>query len=76
MSDIHFNWKGSEYHVNGRAAGRKHIVLPNRTVIRPKWFRDPPGFVCAEEVSHNLQHAPVGEIAEHVGNACLAHAVG
>lgn len=76
MSEIVFIWKSKEYHVNGRAAGRKHIVLPNRTVIRPRWFRDPPGFVSAEEVAHHLQHASLGEIAEHVGNACLAHAVG
>lgn len=73
MNDIEFKWKGKTYHVSAKASGRKHLVLPNRTVIKPKWFRDPPGFALAEEVKHNLQHAPVGEIAEHVGNAALAH---
>lgn len=73
MKEIQFSWKGKEYTVKAHASGRKHIVLPNRTVIKPKWFRDPVGFVTAEEVPHNLHHAPVGEIAEHVGNACLAH---
>lgn len=67
---ITFTWKGKEYHVSKKT---QHIVLPNRTVIKPKWFRDPTGFVTADEVTHHLEHASVGEIAEHVGNASLAH---
>lgn len=70
MKKIEFTWKGKEYHVSKKT---DHIVLPNRTVIKPKWFRDPLGFVAADEVNHHLEHAPVGEIAEHVGNAALAH---
>lgn len=70
MSEITFNWRGKTYHVSKKA---QHIVLPNRTVIKPKWFRDPVGFAHAEEVTHNLKHAPLGEIAEYVGNACFAH---
>jgi len=73
MREIHFKWKGKEYVVKAEAAGKRHIVLPNRTVIRPKWFRDPVGFVTAEEVHHNLRHASLGEIAEHVGSAAFAH---
>lgn len=73
MKELQFSWKGKEYTVKVQAASRKHIVLPNRTVIKPKWFRDPVGFVTAEEVPHNLNHATLGEIAEHVGSACLAH---
>ena len=67
---IDFKWKGKTYHVGKKTT---HIVLPNRTVIKPKWFRDPQGFVTAEEVTHHLQHASLGEIAEHVGNSALAH---
>lgn len=67
---IIFTWKGKEYSVSKKTA---HIVLPNRTVIKPQWFRDPTGFVTADEVTHHLEHASVGEIAEHVGNASLAY---
>jgi len=72
VREIEFTWKGKKYNVSKKA---EHIVLPNRTVIKPKWFRDPPGFVAADEVAHHLQHAPLGEIAEHVGNATFARPV-
>lgn len=70
VSTIEFTWRGKKYYVSKKT---EHIVLPNRTVIKPKWFRDPIGFAHAKEVCHHFQHASLGEIAEHVGNAAFAH---
>lgn len=75
MSEIKFVWNGREYTVSAKVLGRKHIVLPNRKVIRPtRWLKaDPPVLSEAQEVVHHLQHASLGEIADHVGDAILAH---
>lgn len=76
MSDIHFTWNGKQYAVKAAAYQKDYIVLPNRKVVRPvSWFRGAttPHLLEVEEVKHHLEHAPVGEIAEHFGNAILAH---
>jgi len=78
VSDIHFNWNGKEYAVKATVYQKEHIVLPNRKVLRPiSWWRGAtaPRIMELVEVVHHLEHAPVGEIAEHVGNAILAHEV-
>ena len=69
MNEIEFTWQGKKFNVSKCT---DHIVLPNRTVIKPKWFRDPLGFAHAEEVKHVFEHATLGEIAEHFGNASFA----
>jgi hypothetical protein len=76
VSDIHFSWAGRNYIVKAHATGKEHIVLPNRKVLRPVgWLFDggTPQLLKADEVIHHLEHASVGEIAEHFGNAILAH---
>lgn len=78
MSIVKFTWKGKEYGVKPAVASKEHIVLPNRKVLKPTvWWcaADGPTIMHLEEVVHHLEHAPVGEIAEHVGNAILAHEV-
>ena len=77
VSEIQFAWKGKQYTVKGTALGRKYIVLPNRKVLRPThWLTGIPVVLgAAEEVAHHLEHASIGEIAEHMGNAILAYEV-
>ncbi len=73
---IRFTWNGKEYEVKAAAYGKDYIVLPNRKVLRPiGWWKGAtlPVLLEMEEVKHHLEHAPVGEIAEHMGNAILAH---
>ncbi len=75
MSEIQFTWKGKQYIVKSAAYNKDYIVLPNRKVLgQLKWVEvSPPQLELAEEVAHNLEHASVGEIADHMGNAILAH---
>lgn len=75
MSDIQFKWNGKEYTVKKAVYQKDYIVLPNRQVLQPTvWFRGAtaPQLLEMKEVLHHLEHAPVGEIAEHFGNAILA----
>ena len=75
-NEIRFVWNGKEYSVKPEVAGKKHIVLPNRKVLKPTvWWCGfgGPSIMHLEEVKHHLEHAPVGEIAEHVGDAIFAH---
>lgn len=72
MSEIRFTWKGKEYEVKANVWKKDYIVLPNRKVLRVlPWLKDLS--LQVEEVENYLEHAPVGEIAEHFGNAILAH---
>ena len=76
MSDIHFDWAGKKYTVKAAAYNKDYIVLPNRKVVRPtEWWKGMgyPVLLKVEEVTHHLEHQSVGEIAEHFGNAILAH---
>lgn len=76
MKDIHFTWRGKTYGVKANAVNKDYIVLPNRRVIQPLgWLEDPVCFIVAIEKEHPLEHASIGEIAEHMGNAILAHEV-
>ena len=74
MRDIIFIWSGKSYVVKPDAFNRRYIVLPNRKVIKPvAWACGTPLMLdSAVEVAHHLEHASVGEIAEHMGNAILA----
>ena len=73
VSDIQFSWNGKEYTVKKEVYKKDFIVLPNRKVLRAIGLGTfPPNLNGLEEVIHHLEHAPVGEIAEHMGNAILA----
>lgn len=72
MKEIRFSWNGKEYEVKPHVWQKDYIVLPNRKVLRI--LSDLSNLsLQVEEVVHHLEHAPVGEIAEHMGNAILAH---
>lgn len=71
MSDIQFTWNGKGYEVKPHVWQKDYIVLPNRKVLRIlPWLSNLS--LQVEEVTHHLEHQPVGEIAEHFGNAILA----
>lgn len=73
MCDIQFKWNGKEYTVKKAVYQKDYIVLPNRQVLKSSGLGTfPPNLHGMEEVAHHLEHAPVGEIAEHFGNAILA----
>lgn len=78
MSEIEFTWKGKKYSVKQAVYTKDYIVLPNRQVVRSTHHSrtgTPSKLSNLEEVVHHLEHAPLGEIAEHVGNAILASEV-
>jgi hypothetical protein len=78
MSEVEFTWKGKKYTVKQAVYTKDYIVLPNRQVIRSTCHSrsgSPARLSSLEEVPHHLEHAPVGEIAEHMGNAILASEV-
>lgn len=70
MDRISFTWNGREYTVKKEAVGKEFIVLPNRKVLRVTSWDDK----TVEEVNNNLQHASVGEIAEHMDGALAQEA--
>lgn len=78
MSEVPFTWKGKRYTVKSAVYQKDYIVLPNRQVVRSTNHSrsgSPSKLSRLEEVPHHLEHAPVGEIAEHMGNAILASEV-
>jgi hypothetical protein len=78
MSKVKFIWDGKEYEVGQEVGGKTHIVLPNRKVLQPHvWWcgMNGPAILHLKEIQHHLEHAPLGEIAEHFNNAALAHEV-
>lgn len=72
MKEIRFTWNGKEYEVKAHVWQKDYIVLPNRKVLRIlPWLHNLS--LQVEEVENHLEHASIGEIAEHFGNAILAH---
>ena len=72
MSEVRFFWNGKEYEVKLSVWKKDYIVLPNRKVLRILPLLKNLS-LQVEEVTNHLEHAPLGEIAEHFGNAILAH---
>ncbi len=75
MNKIEFKWGVTMYEVQTNVSDKKHIVLPNRKVLKVKTRWDGMnGLIIKklEEVHNPLQHAPLGEIAEHFDNAVIA----
>jgi DNA-binding transcriptional ArsR family regulator len=72
VSEFQFTWGGKSYQVKTSAWQKDYIVLPNRKVLRIlPWLKN--FSLQVEEVVNHLEHQSIGEIAEHFGNAILAH---